>query len=313
MPAPGFHAQASRSCHSRGLTGMRSLLFVPGDSPKKQQKGLESGADALILDLEDSVALDAKPQAREITLAFLKTVLAMPRRPRLIVRVNALSTGLTEADLDAVMQGAPDAIMLPKSEGGIDVSHLAAKIAVREAESDLPDGATRIIPIATETGKGIFGLGSYAGATHRLAALTWGAEDLSADLGAETNRLTDGSYADPYRLARALTLFAASAAQVDAIDTVFTNFRDADGFRAECIAARRDGFTGKMAIHPAQVAPINEVFAPSPEAVAKADAIIALFADNPGVGVIGLDGEMLDRPHLVRAQRLKARADKLAE
>ena len=289
---------------------MRSLLFVPGDSPRKQQKGLASGADALILDLEDSVALDAKPQAREITRAFLAEARALPRRPRLIVRVNALTTGLTEADLDAVMPGAPDAIMLPKSESGSDAGHLAAKIAVREAESDLPDGGTRIIPIATETGKGIFGLGSYAGATHRLEALTWGAEDLSADLGAETNRLPDGQYTDPYRLARSLTLFAASAAQVDAIDTVFTAFRDADGFRAECLAARRDGFTGKMAIHPDQVAPINEIFSPSPEALARAQAIIALFEASPGVGVIGLDGEMLDRPHLVRAQRLVARARK---
>ncbi|CAN7182602.1 CoA ester lyase [Bosea sp. LjRoot9] len=292
---------------------MRSLLFVPGDSPKKQQKGLESGADALILDLEDSVALDAKPQAREIALAFLRAAHALPRRPRLIVRVNALSTGLTQADLDTVMQGAPDAIMLPKSEGGVDVGHLAARIAVREAENDLPDGATKIIPIATETGKGIFGLGSYAGASHRLEGLTWGAEDLSADLGAEANRLSDGSYTDPYRLARSLTLFAAAAAQVDAIDTVFTNFRDDAGFRAECLAARRDGFTGKMAIHPAQVAAANEVFSPAPAQLAKAEAIIALFAANPGLGVIGLDGEMLDRPHLVRAQRLKARADKLIE
>jgi citrate lyase subunit beta/citryl-CoA lyase len=201
--------------------------------------------------------------------------------------------------------------MLPKAEGGADIGHLAAQIAVREAENDLPDGGTKIIPIATETGKAMFGFGSYAGASHRLAALTWGAEDLSAELGAETNRLSDGSYADPYRLARSLTLFAASAAQVDAIDTVFTNFRDAEAFRAECLAARRDGFTGKMAIHPAQVQPINEIFAPAPAELAKAEAIIALFAENPGVGVIGLDGEMLDRPHLIRAQRLKARAEKL--
>lgn len=292
---------------------MRSLLFVPGDSPRKQQKGLDSGADALILDLEDSVALDAKPQARAVTRAFLEAARALPRRPLLIVRINALSTGLIEDDLDAVMPGAPDAIMLPKAEGGSDAGHLAAKIAVREAECDLPDGGTRIIPIATETGKGIFGLGTYAGATHRLAALTWGAEDLSADLGAETNRLESGSYTDPYRLARSLTLFAASAAQVDAIDTVFTAFRDAEGFRAECLAARRDGFTGKMAIHPDQVAPINEIFSPSPEALARADAIIALFEANPGIGVIGLDGQMLDRPHLVRAQHLRARARKPAE
>ena len=290
---------------------MRSLLFVPGDSRKKLQKGLESGADALILDLEDSVALDAKPQARELTREFLNEAGKLARRPRLIVRVNALSTGLTEADLDAVMPGAPDAIMLPKAEGGPDLTHLAAQIAVREAEGDLADGATRIIAIATETGKGIFALGSYAGASHRLAGLTWGAEDLSADLGAETNRLEDGSYTDPYRMARSLIRFAAASAQVDAIDTVFTAFRDEAGLRAECLAGRRDGFTGKMAIHPAQVAVINEVFSPSPEALARAEAIIALFDADPGLGVIGLDGEMLDRPHLMRARRLKARADKL--
>ena len=292
---------------------MRSLLFVPGDSPKKQQKGLEVGADALILDLEDSVALDAKPQAREITRAFLDATRPLAKRPLLIVRINGLATGMSDADLDAVMPGAPDAIMLPKSEGGSDVGHLAAKIAVREAECDLPDGTTRILPITTENAKGIFGLGSYSRSSHRLMGLTWGAEDLSADLGAETNRLEDGSYADPYRLARALTLFGATAAQVEAIDTVFTNFRDEAAFRAECIAARRDGFTGKMAIHPAQVAPINEIFSPSPAALAKAQQIVALFEANPGAGVIGLNGEMLDRPHLIRAQRLLAHARKLAE
>ncbi|SIQ77699.1 MULTISPECIES: CoA ester lyase [unclassified Bosea (in: a-proteobacteria)] len=292
---------------------MRSLLFVPGDSPRKQQKGLESGADALIIDLEDSVALDAKPQARKITHDFLRAARELPTRPLLIVRINALTTGLSDADLDAVMPGAPDAIMLPKSEGGIDIGHLAAKIAVREAEADLPDGATRILPIATETGKGVFGLGTYGRSSHRLMALTWGAEDLSADLGAETNRLEDGAYTDPYRLARSLTLFGASAAQVDAIDTVFTNFRDDAAFRAECRAARRDGFTGKMAIHPAQVGPINEIFAPSAEALAKAQRVIALFAANPGAGVIGCDGEMLDRPHLRQAERLVARARKLDE
>ena len=289
---------------------MRSLLFVPGDSLRKQEKALTSGAEALILDLEESVALVAKAKAREITRDFLTATAKRAGAPAMIVRVNALQTGMTQADLDAVMPAAPFAIMLPKSEGGSDVGHLAALIAVREAENELPDGQTRIIPIATETGKGIFGLGSYARSSHRLSALTWGAEDLSADLGAETNRLPDGSYAMPYQLARSLTLFAASAAQVDAIDTVFPHFRDAAGFRAECEAARRDGFVGKMAIHPDQIAPINEVFAPSPKELAKAERIIALFAENPGAGVIGLDGEMLDRPHLIRAERLKARAAK---
>ena len=222
---------------------MRSLLFVPGDSPKKQQKGLECGADALILDLEDSVALDAKPQAREITRAFLESARALPKRPLLIVRINGLTTSMSDADLDAIMPGSPDAIMLPKSEGGTDVGHLAAKIAVREAEADLPDGMTRILPIGTETGKGIFGLGSYARSSHRLMALTWGAEDLSADLGAETNRLEDGSYTDPYRLARALTLFAATAAQVDAMRVDTANTAPSGG---ACRASAISAFRGKL-------------------------------------------------------------------
>ncbi|PSC04405.1 CoA ester lyase [Alsobacter soli] len=287
---------------------MRSLLFVPGDSPRKLEKSLSSGADALILDLEDSVALDAKPAARQTTLAFLRDAAGQSSRPRLYIRINALDTGLADADLDAVMPGAPDGVFLPKSISGADVQHLAAKLAVREAENGQPDGATRIIAIATETARSIFNMGTYAGASHRLAALTWGAEDLSADLGAETNRLPDGSYADPYRLARTLTLFAANAAEVAPIDTVFTNFRDDAGLEAECEAARREGFTGKMAIHPGQVAIINRVFTPSPEAVDRARRIVGLFEANPSAGVIGLDGEMLDRPHLRRALRTLERA-----
>lgn len=287
---------------------MRSLLFVPGDSPKKLEKGLGSGADALIIDLEDSVALAAKPEARRITADFLREANVVEGRPRLVVRVNDLSTGLTDDDLDGVMPGAPDAIMLPKTVGGVDVTHLGAKLAVREAESDLADGGTRILAIATETARGVFALGTLAGSSHRLAGVAWGAEDLSADLGAETNRREDGAYADPYRLARALALMAAAAAEADAIDTVYTNFRDLEGLAAECRAARRDGFVAKMAIHPAQVPVINEAFTPSGAALERARKIAALFAENPGAGVIGLDGEMLDRPHLTRAKRLIARA-----
>lgn len=287
---------------------MRSLLFVPGDSEKKLEKGLASGADALIIDLEDSVALAAKPQARVIALAFLKAHRGKTGGPKLYVRLNGLTTGLIGADLDAIMAGAPDVLVLPKAEGGIDIQHLAAKVAVCEAEQALPDGGTTIMAIATETARGVFQLGTYAGASHRLMALTWGAEDLAAELGAETNRLTDGSHADPYRLARSLTLMAASNANVEPVDTVFTNFRDDDALRAECLAARRDGFTGKMAIHPAQVAIINEVFTPSGAALARARQIVALFAANPDAGVLGLDGQMLDKPHLRQAQRLLNRA-----
>jgi citrate lyase subunit beta / citryl-CoA lyase len=290
---------------------MRSLLFVPGDSARKLEKGLGSGADALIIDLEDSVALAAKPEARQVTAGFLRDAGPEARRPRLFVRVNGLTTGLTDADLDGVMAAGPDGIVLPKAVGGPDVSHLGAKLAVREAEFGLEDGRTRIMAIATENARGIFALGTFAGASHRLMGLTWGGEDLSADLGAETNRGEDGAYTDPYRLARSLTLLGAAAAGVDAVDSVFTNFRDMAGLEAECRSARRDGFVAKMAIHPAQVPVINEAFTPSPDAVERAQAVIEAFKANPGAGVVGVNGEMLDRPHLLRAERLLRRAGRL--
>jgi citrate lyase subunit beta/citryl-CoA lyase len=287
---------------------MRSLLFVPGDNERKQAKGLECGADVLILDLEDSVAPSAKAAARATTAAFLSDCARRPGAPLLIVRVNPLTSGETEADLDAIVAKAPYAIMLPKSLDAASVQQLSTKIAVREAVAGLPDGAIRILPIATETAAAVFGLASYRGASARLAGLTWGAEDLSANLGAEGNRLPDGAYASPFRLARDLTLMAAVAAELSPIDTVFTNFRDLEGLRAESIAARRDGFVAKMAIHPAQVPVINEVFTPSPEAVARAQAVIAAFDAAPGAGVVGLEGEMLDLPHRLRAETVLARA-----
>lgn len=287
---------------------MRSLLFVPGDSPRKLEKAFAGDADALILDLEDSVALSAKQAAREIVAAFLRENRELQGRPRLYVRVNALDTGLTDDDLDHVIAGGPDGLVLPKAQGGTDVSHLAAKLAVREAESNLPDGSVGILAIATETAASLFRMGSYAGASHRLEGIAWGAEDLSADLGAETNRLPDGTYAEPYRLARTLTLLGASAAAILPVDAVYPSFRDLEGLAAECEAARRDGFAAKMAIHPDQVPIINRVFTPSQEAVARAQAIVDAFAANPEAGVIGIDGEMLDRPHLKRAERVLARS-----
>jgi citrate lyase subunit beta/citryl-CoA lyase len=286
---------------------MRSLLFVPGDSPRKLDKGLGSGADALILDLEDSVAPDRKDAARQTTLAFLKEAGAQASRPRLVVRVNALATGLTDADLDAVVAGRPDAILLPKAEGGASVIHLDAKLAAREAIHGVEDGAIKILALTTETAKALFVAGTYADSGARLIGITWGAEDLSAELGAEANRAADGSWLDPYRLARTLCVAGASAAQVQAIDTVYVDFRNADGLRREAEDARRDGFTAKLAIHPGQVAMINDVFTPSPEAIAKARAVIAAFAAQPGTGVVGIDGTMYDRPHLARAERLLAR------
>jgi citrate lyase subunit beta / citryl-CoA lyase len=283
---------------------MRSLLFVPGDSEKKFAKAMASRADALILDLEDSVAPSAKEAARGTVRAAIEAARKEKARPLIYVRVNPLDSGLIEADLDAVIPVRPDGVMLPKSRGGQDIMHLSTKLAVREAESDLPDGEIAILPIATESAAALFNMGSYAGASRRLSALTWGAEDLSADVGASTNRLTDGAYTDPYRLARALALFAATAAEIAPIDTVFVNFRDQAALAAECEAARRDGFTGKLAIHPDQVATINSAFTPSPKAIARARAILDAFLANPGVGVLGVEGEMVDRPHIKRAERL---------
>ncbi|MFZ1921187.1 MAG: CoA ester lyase [Xanthobacteraceae bacterium] len=287
---------------------MRSLLFVPADSAKKLDKAMGSGADAIIVDLEDSIALEAKSGARASAAAFLKEATAAKARPFIIVRVNGLQTGLIDDDLDAVAPATPDAIMLPKAEGGASVIHADAKLAVREAEYGLPDGAIKILPIATETAASLFVAGTFAGASARLLALTWGAEDLSADLGAQANRDGNGGFLDPYRLARALCVAGAAAAQVPAIDTVYVDFRNAEGFRRECEEACRDGFVGKMAIHPAQVPIINEVFTPSAEAVGHARAVIAEFAKTPGAGVVGIGGVMYDRPHLARAHALLARA-----
>ena len=287
---------------------MRSLLFVPGDNEKKLAKALASEADALIVDLEDSVAAPAKAAARATTAVFLAEARARAKRPQLYVRVNGLDSGFAAADLDAVMGNAPDGIVLPKCRNGADVQRLAAKLAVREAEHGLVDGATRILAIATESAQAMFGLASYRGASARLVGLAWGAEDLSADLGAETNRLPGGAYAAPYALARTLTLIGAVAAEVAPIDAAFTNFRDAEGLRAEAEAARREGFVAKLAIHPAQIAIINAVFTPSPEVIAKARAVLAAFAAAPDAGVVSLDGEMLDLPHLTRARKVLERA-----
>ena len=286
---------------------MRSLLFVPADSPRKLDKAMSSGADALIVDLEDSIALDGKARARDAAAAFLKAAMTSATRPYLMVRVNGLATGLTDADLDAIAPAKPDAIMLPKAEGGAAIVHAAAKLAVREAQNDMPDGHIKVLPIATETAAALFVVGTFAQASPRLIGMTWGAEDLSAELGARANRDAQGRFLDPYRLARSLCLAGAAAAAVAAIDTVFVDFRNEAGFCRECEEACRDGFVGKMAIHPAQVPIINEVFTPSAEAIAHAQSVIAAFAAAPGAGVVGIGGVMYDRPHLARAKQLLAR------
>ncbi|RWC78027.1 CoA ester lyase [Mesorhizobium sp. M8A.F.Ca.ET.173.01.1.1] len=286
---------------------MRSLLFVPGDSERKLEKGFGAGADVVIVDLEDSVAPRNKAQAREIAARFI-----LERRgqtnPAIYVRVNDLSTGLTDDDLAKLVPARPDGIMLPKSNSGQDMQQLAAKLRVREAENDLPDGSIKILPIITETPAGLLAAATYAGASVRLAGLTWGAEDLSAAVGARAARDERGHYTDLFRHARLTTILAAGAAEVAAIDTVFPNFRDMAAFAVECTEAVRDGFTGKMAIHPDQVPVINTAFTPSAAAVKQSAAIVAAFEAAGNPGVVGIDGKMFDRPHLRLAERLLARA-----
>ncbi|MGZ5855576.1 MAG: HpcH/HpaI aldolase/citrate lyase family protein [Xanthobacteraceae bacterium] len=291
---------------------MRSLLFVPADSEKKLAKGLESGADALIVDLEDSIANEKKPAARVVAAEFLKLNQKMSERPRLFVRINAFATGQSDEDLDAVMAARPDGIVLPKAEGEATVTRLDKRLMAAEKKFGIAQGQTRILAIATETAASLFRAGTYKGSSDRLAGLTWGAEDLSADLGAEANRDADGNFLDPYRFARVLCLAGATAALVQPIDTVYVNYKNEKGLRREAEEARRDGFTGKLAIHPAQVAIINDVFTPSSEQVASAQAVIDAFAATPGAGVVGINGVMYDRPHLARAEKLLARAKEFA-
>lgn len=285
---------------------MRSMLFVPGNSERKLEKGLNASADALIVDLEDSVALADKAAARGIAAAFIRER-RLESRAAIYVRVNDFSTGMTDDDLAAVMTSRPDGIMLPKCAGGSDVTRLSAKLRVIEAENGLEDGVTRIVPLITETAAAVLAASTYR-TEKRLAGMTWGAEDLSASVGARTARHADGRYTDVFRLARALTILAAAAADTMAIDTVFPNFRDAEGFRRECEEAERDGFTAKLAIHPDQVAVINDVFTPSAEAVARSKAVVEAFRAAGDPGVVAIDGKMYDRPHLRLAVRLLARA-----
>ncbi len=283
---------------------MRSFLFVPADSERKLARGPESGADALILDLEDSVVPANRPQARVLAHAFLEASGATSFRR--YVRINPLASGIALDDLAAVVPGKPDGILLPKCLPE-EVKTLDHYLSAFEAAAGIEGGRVKIVAIATETPAAVFALGGYAGASPRLEGITWGAEDLSAAIGGN-NRRADGAYDDVYRLARSLCLLAASAADVMPIDTIYTDFRDPAGLAAECAAARRSGFTAKMAIHPAQIPVINEAFTPSEEELAWARSVVALFAANPDAGTIALDGKMVDRPHLTLAQRLLAAA-----
>lgn len=285
---------------------MRSLLFVPGHDARKLAKGLDSGADALIIDLEDSVPEAQKARAREMCAEF---VAAHRERLPLFVRVNALTTGATVADLAAVVHARPFGVMLPKCTSGRDVALLDAHVGESEAGCGMTPGSVRILPIVTESAASLFGMDSYAReAGPRLCGMFWGGEDLASDIGALRNRDPEGRYTAPYQLARALTLLGATAAQVPAIDAVFTDFRDHAGLKAEAAEAVRDGFSAKVAIHPDQIGPINEAFTPSEADSAWARQVIAAFDASPAAGAIAVEGRMLDRPHYRSAQRVLARA-----
>jgi citrate lyase subunit beta/citryl-CoA lyase len=277
---------------------LRSLLFVPGDRPDRMEKALGAGADALILDLEDAVAPAAKAEARRAVSAFLDA----NSQAKLWVRVNPLDSPDNERDLAAILPGHPDGIVLPKAEGGASVAELARRL------SEGGNVTARILAIATETPAAIFALGSYGGAK-RLAGLTWGAEDLPAAIGAAASREEDGRFTPPYELARSLCLFGAAAAGVAPIETVYPAYKDLTGLAAYAARARRDGFTGMMAIHPGQVPVINAAFTPSEAEIAHARAVVAAFAAQPTAGALALDGRMIDRPHLVLAQRILAMAE----
>jgi len=278
----------------------RSWLFVPADSERKLARARESDAGAVILDLEDAVAPDRKDVARRMASLWLR--MRAPS-PAAWVRINALDTGLAMPDLAAVVGARPDGIVLPKCSGREDLVRLDAALAALEACEGLPERSLRVLPIVTETPTALFALGQYSGAP-RLAALTWGGEDLAAALGARANRREDGTWDEPYRIARALVLLAASAAGVPALDTVHADVRDLEGLRRDSAEARRMGFAGRLAIHPDQVPVIEDAFAPTAEERAWAERVIAAFDAAPGAGVVALEGRMIDRPHLLQARRI---------
>jgi citrate lyase subunit beta / citryl-CoA lyase len=280
---------------------LRSLLFVPGDRPERFLKAAESGADAIIIDLEDSVSTAHKSLARDAAAEWLSG----DRPVCTFVRVNPEDSGMTQDDLNAVLPYLPDAIVLPKAEGARSVHWLCALAA---ATADAPAGdAPPILPLATETPGGVFDLGTMREVASHLIGLSWGAEDLPTAIGAATAREENGGYTAPYEMVRALTLFAAHAAGTLAIDTVFPSFKDEAGLAAYVARAARDGFAGMMAIHPAQVAIINAGFTPTPQQIDEAQAIVDAFTANPGAGVLQVNGKMADAPHLKAALAVLAR------
>jgi citrate lyase subunit beta/citryl-CoA lyase len=284
---------------------LRSLLFVPADSEHKFTKASGIGADALILDLEDAVAPPRKALAREMVKAMLG---GPPRDWAFLVRINPLGSGLTLGDLAAIVRPGLDGILIPKVNGMQDVELISSYVDVLEVAAGVTPGHVKLLVVATETPAAMIGFASYATPSQRLIAMTWGAEDLGAALGALSNKEADGSWTFPYQVARAQCLFAAGAAEVMALDTLYGDFRDEKGLAESCRIARRDGFVGKIAIHPAQVATINECFTPSEADLAHARRVVAAFAAQPDAGTLGIDGKMYDMPHLIAAKRALASA-----
>jgi len=284
----------------------RSFLFVPGDDRRKMEKAGDAGADAVILDLEDSVAAERKSAARELVGDFLRG------RDDAWVRISPIDDEGATADLAAIMPSAPAGIVLPKARSASDALLLAQALDALEREHGIDAGSTRILPLCTERPAALFTLGSYAAATPRLYGLSWGAEDLAAAVGASERRGEDGAWLPPYELARSLCLFAAAAAGVVAVDTVYIDYRDTRGLARYAARARRDGFSGMLAIHPGQVDVINRAFVPTEAELERAERIAALFAQHPDAGALGLDGEMVDRPHLEQARRILELAKRLA-
>lgn len=283
---------------------IRSWMFVPGDSEKKLEKGLTNPADALILDLEDSVSDDRQEIAREMVRDFLKS--HPDRSQQLWVRINPLDNDLSLPDLTAVMPGAPDGIVLPKVYSAKEINLLSDYLDVLEVREGLTPGSTKIVSVATETAASLLTFDTYLeNVTDRLVALTWGGEDLAAALGASDNRHPrTGEYDDPFRLARTMCLATSRAIDVQPVGVVYVDFRDLDGLEAECLRDRQSGFIGKIAIHPAQSEVINRAFTPSDDEIAHAKKVVEIFEQNPGLGTIGLDGKMLDMPHLKQARNL---------
>jgi citrate lyase subunit beta / citryl-CoA lyase len=282
------------------------MLFVPGDSDRKFAKAAGIGADALILDLEDSVAPTMKAEARAKVAALLDD--QSPREWAFFVRVNPFDTGMTFDDMAAVVKPGLDGLLIPKADGAPDIARIGEELDRLEAKAGMSIGTVKIAVVATETAKAMFNLGSYTPAHSRLIALTWGAEDLAAAVGATANKQENGDWTFPYQVARTLCLFAASAAGVAPLDTLYADFRDPEGLEQDCKRARRDGFTGRIAIHPDQIAIINRCFSASPEDIAHARMIVDAFAAQPDAGTLGINGKMYDIPHLKAAQKTLAAA-----